>query len=59
MIYITNYNLSFSNITIASDGKYIVGLWMENQKYFCKNIKEEMIENDDIKVFEQTKKWLE
>ncbi len=59
MIYKTNYQSPIGNILLASDGKSLVGLWIEKQKYFASSICTEMVENSDLKVFQDTKSWLE
>ena len=59
MYYLTNYNSPIGKLTIASDGINIKGLWLENQKYFMKSIKEETQVNDNLKIFIEAKKWLD
>lgn len=59
MIYKTNYQSPIGNILLASDGKNLVGLWIEKQKYFASSLNTEMVENSDLKVFQDTKSWLE
>lgn len=59
MIYKTNYQSPIGNILLASDGKSLVGLWIEKQKYFASSLNTEMVENSDLKVFQDTKNWLE
>ena len=59
MIYKTNYQSPIGNILLASDGKNLVGLWIEKQKYFASSLNTEMVENSDLKVFQDTKNWLE
>lgn len=58
MYYKTTYSSPIGLLTIASDGESIIGLWMKNQKYFGSNIKN-LTENNDIKIFKTTKKWLD
>ena len=59
-IYITYYNSILGKLTIASDGENIIGLWIEGQKYFADNIKNEnIIKKDDISIFIKTKEWLD
>jgi methylated-DNA-[protein]-cysteine S-methyltransferase len=38
MFYSTNYASPLGIITLASDGKNIVGLWLDGQKYFAATI---------------------
>jgi len=57
MTYICNVNFKIGNITLASDGKHLTGLWLEGQKYYAKTIKGKIIEKD-LPIFQETKKWL-
>ena len=59
MIYKTSYQSPIGNILLASDGKSLVGLWIEKQKYFASSVSTEMVNNPDLKVFQDTKNWLE
>lgn len=59
MIYKTTYNSPIGNLTLASDGDNLVGLWLEGQKYFCDTINETMHENNNLKIFYNTKIWLD
>ena len=47
MIYTSNYNSPIGKLLLASKGNQLIGLWIEDQKYFLHNIKEEMQKNDD------------
>lgn len=59
MIYKTEYNSPLGKITLASDGKAIIGLWIEGQKYFADSVEDRMIENNSLQVFEECKMWLD
>ena len=59
MFYSTTYSSPIGMITLASDGEKLVGLWMEGQKYYGGALLNELVENSDIPVFEETKKWLD
>lgn len=59
MIYYTSYNSPVGSITLASEGEYLNGLWLDGQKYFAGTISEKMVEKDDIPVFKIIKKWLD
>lgn len=59
MLYSSNYTSPLGNITIASDGHKLSGLWIEGQKYFASSIKGEMFRNDNLQIFADTKKWLD
>ena len=57
--YKTKYESPLGNITICCDeDKNIIGLWFKNQKHFACNIDDKITENNDLKVFIQTKDWL-
>lgn len=45
-------------ITLASDGDHLTGLWFDGQKYFATTLSEENQEKD-MPIFEQTKEWLD
>ena len=59
MLFKTNYNSPLGTITLASDGKNLIGLWLIGQKYFGGSINQNMQENNCIKVFDETKAWLD
>lgn len=48
----------FGEITMASDGKNLTGLWLEQQKYFGATLQEYVAE-ENLPIFEQTTVWLE
>ena len=60
MYYSTTYQSPVKLITLAcdGDGKNLVGLWTEGQKYHGDTLPEALIENDDIPIFDTAKKWL-
>lgn len=58
-MYKTDYASPIGNIMLASDGKNIIGAWIDGQKYFAQSIKSELIETDDLEIFELTKNWLD
>lgn len=59
MVYKTYYKSPIGNITIASDGENIVGLWIQNQKYYAATVSGEMIENNILPIFTKAKEWLD
>lgn len=61
MYYSTTYPSPVGLLTLAcdNDGKNLVGLWMEGQKYHGDTIPETMVEQNDISLFDTTKKWLD
>lgn len=74
MDYIYHYSSPIGDITLASDGKALIGLWFSDQKYFgstlskdyiditskiCKNDFSKTLNNLDFSIFEQTCQWLD
>ena len=59
MFYKTIYPSPVGNLTIASDGNNIVGLWLEGQKYFQDTVSGTLTPNNDLPVFQQVKDWLD
>ena len=57
MLYKTYYKSPIGNLILVSDGDNLVGLYMENQKYYLNGIKQELTSKDNLQVFENTKKW--
>lgn len=58
MEYIHHYESPFGGITMASDGKALMGLWFDGQKYFADGL-EDNPEKKMLPIFEQTDKWLD
>lgn len=60
MIYCTMYSApDFADLTLASDGEAIVGLWLEGQKYFGGTVVEEMQRDDGLAAFKPVRDWLD
>lgn len=59
MLYTTYYDSILGKISIASDGESLIGLWIENQKYFQATIHEPIIEKENLDIFIKTKEWLD
>lgn len=51
MIYTTYYNSPVGKILIASKNHKLIGLWIENQKYYLGKLKEEIQEKKITKIF--------
>ena len=60
MYYFTTYSAPIGTITLAGDGdgKNLVGLWTEGQKYHAGTIPEAMTENNAMPIFATAKVWL-
>ena len=59
MYYQAIYDSPIGFLYLVSDEKYLIGLWLEGQKYFQATLKEEPIYNDQIEMLNKTKKWLD
>jgi methylated-DNA-[protein]-cysteine S-methyltransferase len=58
MYYRTTYQSPVGLLTFVSDGANLVGLWIEEQKYFAATLSEEAAEAGDIPVLDKTRDWL-
>ena len=56
--YVYHYSSPLGEITLASDGENLTGLWFDGQKYFGTTLAEDH-EQKKLPVFEQTEKWLD
>ena len=59
MIYYKEYKSPIGKLTLVSDGTYLIGLYIDGQKYFLENINEEMQKNDNLIIFKNTEDWLD
>ena len=59
MYYKTTMESPIGKLTLGSDGKNIVGLWMEGQRFFAGTVPEEMKVHDTLDVFARTKDWID
>ena len=59
MLYTATYPSPVGNITLASDGNHLIGLWIKGQKYYGGTLSEEWMTLEDIPVFVSAKKWLD
>ncbi len=53
----TKYNSPIGKLTLVSEGEYLVGLFIENQKYYMENIG--TVVSFENKVLKETKVWLD
>ncbi len=58
MICIDHYTSPLGDITLASDGDTLTGLWFDGQKYFSAALPKEY-EEKELPVFQDTKRWLD
>lgn len=59
MYYGTHYNSTIGDIFVASDEKYIIGLWIGEQKYIGDTMPEGIIERSDLPVLQEAVCWLD
>lgn len=59
MIYTTDYASPVGRILIAAKHEALIGLWIEDQKYFLGSIKEETKTCHELTVLVQAKTWLD
>ena len=57
-MYSTRYDSPLGELMLASDGESLTGLWMDGQKYHGSTLFKDIVEKDDLPVFEKTEKWL-
>lgn len=58
MQYTNYYHSPIGDITLASNGDKLTGLWFNNQKYYANTLTLEH-EEKNLPIFDQTKKWLD
>ena len=59
MDYTAHYLSPIGGITLASDGKALVGLWFDGQKYFADLLDPVHEERDDLEIFAEARRWLD
>ena len=60
MVYSTMYpHAELGDLTIASDGEAVVGLWIEGQKYFADKVAGNLERRDDLPVLAEARAWLD
>ena len=58
MEYICKLKTKIGDITLASDGQNLTGLWLDGQKYYASTLSDEIFEKD-LPIFKDTIKWLD
>ena len=58
MDFTWTYNSPLGEITLASDGETIVGLWFEGQKHFAQTLSDGAM-RQTLPVFDDTAQWLD
>lgn len=59
MDYTAQYNSPMGEMTMASDGEGLTGLWFEGQRFFGATLTREHEVQEDLPVFDMTRRWLE
>ena len=59
MLFSTIYESPVGKITLVGDENNLIGAWIEGQKYFLSNIKQEVREEENTDILIKTKKWLD
>lgn len=59
MDYTAHYDSPLGGITLGSDGKALIGLWFDGQKYFANVLDPVHEECPDLPVFEEARRWLD
>lgn len=59
MDYTTEYATPLGDITMASDGEFLTGLWFNGQKYFADTLDSIHEGCNGLPVFNDTRRWLD
>lgn len=57
-MYITTQTSPLGPLILISDGIYLMGLYLEQQKHFLEGVSNNLERKDDLEIFKQTKSWL-
>ena len=58
MLYKMYYNSPLGKILLVSDGDNLIGLWLEGQKYYLGDLKQDVLIEKNLRVFRETEDWL-
>lgn len=59
MDYTHIYHSPLGDITLASDGESIVGLWFEGNRFYEEGLDREISDSDSLPVFAEADRWLD
>lgn len=59
MVYTTSYESLVGELTLASDGEAVCGLWIAGQKYHGASLPEAPVRNDNEPVLRELRLWLD
>lgn len=57
--YSTHLASPLGHLLLTSNGTHLTGLWMERQKHYAATAAHELVEKDDLPIFQQTRRWLD
>ena len=58
MRFFSRYSSPAGEITLASDGEKLTGLWFEGQRFFAAGLRADASEDDSPAIFAAAKEWL-
>ncbi|MDR3137196.1 MAG: methylated-DNA--[protein]-cysteine S-methyltransferase [Coriobacteriales bacterium] len=58
MYYSALFKTQVGDLTFASDGQSLTGLWIDNQKYHGGSTLEGAKKNDDLEIFDAARNWI-
>lgn len=56
---LTTYQSPIGELTLASNGQALVGLWIAKQRYFPETLGQKAITKHDLQIFNRAKTWLD
>lgn len=59
MFYYMIYESPIGELTVVSDERSIIGIWIKGQKYFCDKIPKEKMKQKDLPILLRTREWLD
>lgn len=59
MIHISYYKSPVGKLLLAEENNQLIGLWMENQKYYASILNQKQFTNEENAFLIKTKKWLD
>ena len=59
MVYTAYYDSPIGRLFLAEKNKALAGVWMEGQKYYLGSLRDEMAENPESPLLQQTMKWFD
>ena len=56
--FVESFSSPIGEVTLGSDGEFLTGLWLADQKYFMAGVVE-ITSEEPLPIFQETKAWLE